>query len=246
MSRPSDYLAVIYLRVSYPFTQNSIPLPDSFESAHDLLEEYFKKSFDPVYTRMAINKLENWGFLEIVSDPYAGDLIISDNSGIASPNTQLSHVGMSGLMNAAVNGGDAWMARVLSNGEFWTNFAEESENSGDKAAEELEYKGEIPASDRLVRLDHNQASELDHPIIELIELVEPENSIGEDEGLRELVLGKLRAGRELIRAGVFSLASLHLTLVVGLQMLVERHKDTAIAVASAKLLDLLLKEYGIG
>ena len=246
MSKPSDYLAVIYLRVAYPFTQNNIALPDSFESAHDLLEEYFKKSFDLVYTRMAVDKLQQWGFLEVVSDPYAGDLIIPDNQQISSPNVQLSHVGMSGLMNAALNGGDDWMNRVLSNDEFWINFSEESDYSGDRAAAELEYKGEVPASDRLVRLDHNQANELDYPIGELIELIEPENSIGGDAGLRELILGKLRAGRELIRAGVFSLQSLHLTLVVGLQMLVEKHKDTAIAVASAKLLDLLLKEYGIG
>ena len=246
MSEPSNYLAVIYLRVAYPFTQNSMALPDSFESAHDLLEEYFKKSFDLVYTEMAVNKLQQWGFLEVVSDPYAGDLIISDNSQIANPIPQLSHVGMTGLMNAALNGGDPWMNRVLSSPDFWTNFAAESDDSGDNAAEELEYKGEIPASDRLVRLDHNQVSEIDHPIGELIELVEPENSIDGDAGLRELILGKLRAGRELIRAGVFSLQSLHLTLVVGLQMLVEKHKDTAIAVASAKLLDLLLKEYGIG
>ncbi|WP_394728219.1 hypothetical protein [Altererythrobacter sp. GH1-8] len=104
----------------------------------------------------------------------------------------------------------------------------------------------VPASDRIVRLDHNQREEIDRPVDELIKSVEAENSIDGEDGVRELVLGRLKAGRELVRAGIFSVQSLQLTLIVGLQLLVERYKETAIAIAAAKLLDLLLKQYGIG
>jgi hypothetical protein len=105
---------------------------------------------------------------------------------------------------------------------------------------------EIPASDRIVTLDHNQLASLEAPIDEVIRLVEAENSIGGEDGLRELVLGRVRAGRELLRVGIFSVRSLQLTLIVGLQMLVDKYGDTAIAIVAAKLLDLLLAQYGLG
>ena len=104
----------------------------------------------------------------------------------------------------------------------------------------------VPASDRLVSLKHNEQSEIEGPLEEVLSLVEAENSIHGEEGLRELTLGRLRAGRELIKAGVFSLRSLHLTLIVGLQMLVEKYGNSAIGIVATKLLDLVLKQYGIG
>jgi len=103
---------------------------------------------------------------------------------------------------------------------------------------------EAPASDRVVRLDDNQRSEIETPLSEVIDLVGKENSVDGEDGLRELILGKIQAGRELIRAGIFSLESFHLTLVVGLRMLVERYGDHAIGAAASKLLDLVLQQVG--
>ena len=103
----------------------------------------------------------------------------------------------------------------------------------------------VPASDRIVSINHNQRIEIEAPLDEVIKLVEAENSIGNEDGFRELTVGRLRAGRELIRAGVFTLRSLQLTLIVGLQMLIEKYGDTAITLVAAKLLDLLLAQYGI-
>ena len=103
---------------------------------------------------------------------------------------------------------------------------------------------EVPASDRVVTLKHNQQNEIVEPLDQVISLVEAENLVGGETNLRELIIGRLRAGRELVRAGVFSLRSLQLTLIVGLQMLVEKYGDTAIAVVASKLLDLLLAQYG--
>jgi hypothetical protein len=246
VSKPSDYLAIAYLISVYKNTQNSVALPDSYEEAHEHLTSYFERDFGEVFTRMSMDKLNEWGFVEIVSDPYAGHLIISNTKEIAQPHGLLGRVGMLGLYTAALNGGGPWLGRVFSNDDFWRNFVQESEDGGQRTSEDLEFKMEIPASDRIVRLDHNQISAVEDPIDQIIKLIEPENAIGDEVGFRELILGKLRAGKELIRAGIFSLQSLQLTLVVGLNMLVEKHKDTAIAVSAAKLLDLLLAEYGIG
>ena len=104
----------------------------------------------------------------------------------------------------------------------------------------------VPASDRIVTLHHNQKIEIEGPIDEVLTQIEPENSIAGEDGLRELVIGRLKAGRELVRAGIFSVRSLELTLIVGLKMIVERYGDAAIALAASKLLDLILTQYGIG
>ncbi|QIQ86168.1 hypothetical protein [Erythrobacter sp.] len=103
---------------------------------------------------------------------------------------------------------------------------------------------EVPASDRVVRVSHNQQKIIEEPIEEIVELLEQENSINGQDGLRELAIGRLKAGRELIRAGVFSIQSLQLTLVVGLQMLIEKYKDHAIGAVAGNLLALVLKEFG--
>ena len=104
----------------------------------------------------------------------------------------------------------------------------------------------VPAADRVVTLKHNQQSQIEEPLNEILTLVEAENSIDGEDGLRELVLGRLRAGRELVRAGIFSVRSLQLTLIVGLQMLVEKYREMAIGIVAAKLLDLLIEQYGVG
>jgi len=104
-----------------------------------------------------------------------------------------------------------------------------------------ETSSEVPASDRIVRLSDNQASEIAEPIDEIIAMVESQNSVGGGDGIRELILGRLKAGRELIRAAIFSAESLQLTLIVGLRMLVEQYKDHAIGAAAGKLLDLLVE-----
>lgn len=99
----------------------------------------------------------------------------------------------------------------------------------------------VPAADRVVSLKHNQQAELENPLNDVISLVEHENSIDGEDGLRELVVGRLKAGRELLRAGIFSIRSLELTLIVGLKLLVEKYQDHAIGAIAGSLLDLLIE-----
>lgn len=100
---------------------------------------------------------------------------------------------------------------------------------------------EIPASDRVVRIDHNQILEVENDLQGIIDDLQFENGIDGEEGLRELVLGKLRAGKELLRAGVFTAQSIYYTLLVGLRMLVEKYQDHAIGAAAGSLLDLVVE-----
>jgi len=134
------------------------------------------------------------------------------------------------LIRIASEDGLEVLAEKTSDEEGSSSFTdEESENS------------QVPASDRIVTLGHNQTKKFEEPIESLVSLVEAENSIDGEGGLRELVLGRIRAGRELIRAGVFSLKSLELTLIVGLQMLIEKYKDHAISALAGNLLAQIIE-----
>jgi hypothetical protein len=99
----------------------------------------------------------------------------------------------------------------------------------------------VPASDRIVALSHNQVDELEQPVEELIVQLERDNGIPDEPGVKERLLGQVKAGRELLRAGNFRVYLLHITLIKALGELIERYKGTAIAMVAASLVDLLVK-----
>ena len=99
----------------------------------------------------------------------------------------------------------------------------------------------IPASDRLVTLGHNQAREFEEPLNDLVDQLERDNGIPELPGTRERLLGQVKAGRELLRAGTFKAYLLYATLIRALGELIERYAGTAIAMVAASLIDLLVK-----
>lgn len=100
----------------------------------------------------------------------------------------------------------------------------------------------IPAADRIVTLSHNQMSSLDLSTGELVALVEQENSVDGDAEHRNLLVGQLKAGRELIRAQTFRAYLLYQTLLTTLGVLIDRYGTTAIGVAATKLLELLIEQ----
>jgi len=104
---------------------------------------------------------------------------------------------------------------------------------------------EAPASDRIVSFSDNQVTELDTQTSDVIDAVAAQNQIDGDPGLREIVLGQLRAGRELIRAGSFRLYFLELTLIETLRFLAKRYEREAIGGLASALIAALLKHIGI-
>jgi len=101
--------------------------------------------------------------------------------------------------------------------------------------------GILPASDRVVTLKHNQISELEEPIESLIIQLDADNGIPDEPGRKELLIGQIKAGRELLRAGTFKAYLLYATIIRALAELIEKYKDTAIAMVAASLVDLLVK-----
>ncbi len=94
----------------------------------------------------------------------------------------------------------------------------------------------IPASDRVVSLSHNQIAEAEVPVSELISALEQDNGAPDQIGLRERLLGQIKAGRELIRSGEYRAYLLYEVLVRALGELIQRYGNpTIVALANALL-----------
>ena len=101
---------------------------------------------------------------------------------------------------------------------------------------------QIPASNRIVKLDHNQAKEIDDASSAVIEEVEKSNFIDDDLHLRDRIIGQIKAGRELVRALSLNAYLLYATVVNSLSFLIEKYAGQAIGLTAKKLLDLLIEQ----
>ncbi len=103
----------------------------------------------------------------------------------------------------------------------------------------------IPGSDRFISIAHNQVSELDRETTTLIDAVENLNAIDGNTDHRATVIGALKAGRELVRAGVFKLYALEVTLIEAAKFLAKRYEREAIGALAAALLSFIASHLGI-
>ena len=101
-----------------------------------------------------------------------------------------------------------------------------------------------PASDRIVRLTDNQSREYSEKIDDIISEIAKKNSLQEGDGIRELLLGQLKAGRELLRSGCFKIYAIQWTLIEGLKFLADRYEHEAVGALASTLLALLAHQQG--
>ena len=251
MSAQNHLRAVLVLRMGWEnFSSNFGYDWKSLETARtDLIKDFsdvlFESGFETGFEN-DVEQVADWVLasqaFETKGNSYTGTWCKLDQGGQQGLVSHFRTIDEEGLLLNQL-GGNAILA-ALSNVGRELGWTSNSDNDGNSDGQSN--SSGVPASDRIVTLGHNQRQEIEAPIDEVLDLIEPENSIAGEDGLRELVIGRLRAGRELIKAGIFSVRSLELTLIVGLRMLVERYGDAAIALVATKLLDMLLKQYGIG
>lgn len=200
MNPPSDYLALAYIIYCRELLAQSIQLPDSFQLAHDFVTSSYEVDFSQDLTIFSLKKLQKWGFIQIVSDPYADELIIYKLDKINAISSHLSHVGMADLFAAAMHGGRGWFGRVFAKSLYWSDFRNELQNSGSDG--DIEFKGAmLPASDRFVDIRDNQreASEA----IELLEELESQIRVSNECGAifgddKDAVADEVKSIRDLI------------------------------------------------
>jgi hypothetical protein len=200
----------------------------------DTLSFAIQQPVDIIDFDKVVDRLVEKGIVEVISDSFAGDFY--------SFNTQK----LLNFVHKEKSVENSILFKMNKIGLPFLNAAIEQSNS-ENIGLGIEYKSiNIPASDRIVTLKHNQIYSIDESASDIITCIERENAIPDHPSLRELIIGQLRAGRELIRTGVFKAELLHMTLVIGLKMLLEKYEGHAIGAMASKLLDLILTEIGIG
>ncbi|BBB12645.1 hypothetical protein [Sphingopyxis sp. FD7] len=99
----------------------------------------------------------------------------------------------------------------------------------------------VPASDRIVNLNHNQQAALDGVSTELISELQRVNAVDGDEPLRQRFLAQLAAARELVRSESIRAYLFYQLVVEVLSRLISTYGKTALGMAAAKLLELYIE-----
>ncbi|WP_176595548.1 MULTISPECIES: hypothetical protein [Sphingobium] len=242
--RIEDYALVYFLSQAEQlgFAGGYIRVDEFRRSLEESFSNYFRDSdYDKVVSvrdmsASLFDSMLSASMIDTVSDEYAGDYFC-----LRAPKYskfRADFLSSSSIYAMASKVGDRFYKDVLDN--YIHNYL------ADEGAVQVGLSDEIaPASDRVVTFSDNQISELDQKATEVINAVSDQNQIADEPGLREIVLGQLKAGRELVRAGSFKLYVLEITLIETLRFLVKRYEREAIGGLAAALITALIKHIGI-
>jgi hypothetical protein len=244
MTQPTEYLLAAAVSVMRSADNSGLEtLPD----LKNRMESEFSVSLDSIRLNYMAKRLEKYGFIQITSDQYAGDYITPLTGwGVSYRLNKIKESGASQGLAYVLERGSRLMERAFSNSQFWKDLDAEiaaSEIEGED--DEISVADVIPASDRLVSLSHNEFKEIDEPTGALLEELERDNGIPDQPGLKERIVGQIRAGRELLKAGEFVMSTFKATMIAGLEELKSRYVDHAISAAAGALLTLILHILGI-
>lgn len=221
---------------------------------------------DPIF-RAAVRALSDCDLVRVTEDKYSGTFVKIYRSKFAEFTTRAEQdISKAkeedddlGLINKP---SDYRAAHALMNHELFEDYKELGDEWIKRALEGLRQRVEeagslealtnvrpeasaVPASDRIVSLSHNEVAEFEAQATEVIDQVEALNGIDGEPGLRELVVGQLKAGRELLRAGSFKLFVMQATLIEALLFLAKRYERETIGGLAGALAVALLKHFGI-
>ena len=223
---------------------NAAPI-DSIQAIKDIFGRTYGINITDEQANRIGRRLESLNLIRRVNDSYAGSYFVPPGVVAMEIRTERlkKNEAAAGIIYA-LDGGDSLWSRALKNNQFWKDLDSDlSAEPEESSSTELEV--EIPAADRVVSITHNQFKAIDDPVEKIIKILEQDNGIPDEPGLKEQMLGQIRAGRELIRAGAFKLDLFRMTMIAGLQILVDRYKDHAIGAAASALLTVILHELGL-
>lgn len=191
--------------------------------------------------------LQNVGALASEGDDYTG---LYSYLNVQAKDAYVRQALASGTIARRIDSlGDGALRRALSiiaQEEGWASLALVGSDRSDEIGDVALTRDRVPASDRIVTFTDNQVSDFDQQVTVVIDAVAGQNQLDNNPGVRELVLGQLKAGRELIRAGSFRVYLIELTMIETLRFLSKRYEKELIGGLAAALLAALLKHIGIG
>ena len=240
MPKPIDYLAAA---VATEMRRTDSGPIDSLQAIREVFDADYNLNLTDEQADGIADRLQSLGLLQRIDDAYAGVYLVP-SSIVAYKIGKLKDEGAASDFIYAFTGGQALFERAFKNGAFWNDFEAEIAVTGGESTESArDYT--VPASDRTVTITHNQFKAIDEPADGLIEDLGRDNGIPDEPGLRDIILGQLRAGRELLRAGIFNLELFRMSMIAGLQLLIDRYRDKAIGEAASTLLTVILHELGL-
>lgn len=244
MANPTDYLLGAAISLMRGADNSFLETMEDLKAA---FEKEYEVNLDDRRLIYLSRLLERSGFIQVTSDDYAGDYI-----------TPLTGWGVTYRLNKIkadnpehgliyiLDRGSKLLTRTFSNKTYWKDLDSEIESPPDgDSSDSLIPDNLAPTSDGLVSLSHNQFKEIDEPTGQLLEQLEQDNGIPDHPGLKERLVGQIRAGREILRAGEFQLVLFKDTMLAGLRELSQRYGDYAIGAAASALLTLILHVLGL-
>jgi hypothetical protein len=216
----------------------------------DLIAEFYGRydwSIDLIALEKALRSLERKEFLSVTKDKYAGESLRFQN--ISSDDALLRKLDDQDveLFSKGKLGGVAWFKEVFHNPNFWSDLdgdilmevASHEENDYPNTSVELD----IPASNRIVRLDDNRptvellASDLKSLAEEIRENNLASNELGDE---RTLVNGEILAAEVLVGQPAFRLGRLYSLVIPTLRFLADKFASGAIGEMAKRIIALII------
>jgi hypothetical protein len=243
VARPTDYL--VAAAVSRMRNADNSAL-ETLEDLKVAMEAEYDVGLVPERLEYLGRQLERNGFIRVINDTYAGDYITPLSGwGVSYRLNKIKEAEPSNGITYALDRGVGLLNRAFSNKSFWEDLDQEIANTPVEIADDAAVGDLAPSADGFVSLSHNQFKEIDEPTAHLLDELERDNGIPDHPGLKERLVGQIKAGRELLRSGEFQLGIFKDTMLSGLKEVNERYGDHAIGAASSALLTLILHVLGL-
>ncbi len=225
---------------------------------------------EPAILRQCIRVLSRFGLVKVTDDPYSGSYYLirvkkwpqtkseiareldaaaenghtADNIEFVRSDYPLAAAAFDhDVMEDFREHGETWLRRAL------VGIAATLRQNGDISEDNgmlSTLSEDIPASDRIVRLSHNQIESLEEKSRELLTEISKRNEIDSSPSLKDMIVGQINAGLELIRSGCIRLYLLQLTFMDTLVYLAKRYERETVGAMASALLTHLLEMIGQG
>ena len=227
MINPKEYVPAALAVIA---TQGQIGLTGAFTSSQigKFFNQFLQVNVPDEIIEPSMDYAVAIGLAKRFDDPFTPPHFMMDNSELV------------GFITSSNNSDSAFTkAKIL--GAGWMTLA--LQGLVNRGLSEFIGDGEaIPASDRIVTIDHNQRTQFDSQIEEIATSIEKSNSIRDELGDdADRIVAELTAGRALLKVDTARISALIAVLLKPLRYLSDKFADGAIGALAAALVIELLK-----
>ncbi|WP_174286477.1 hypothetical protein [Sphingomonas bacterium] len=244
MNSATDYLAMAVL-LGLRTAAGSRGLPRNRVGLIEEFEDRYGWQADPSAVQKALLKVQEWGFLTIVHDRYAGEALRFTK--LSTDETMIKYMPdtLDELFTKARLGGIPWFKDVFGNKEFWIDIHNDpvpDDTSKNVDSQEVLIGTDVPASDRIVRIDDNRPAIdlLSADLRSMAEEIRESNEISEELGdEKDVISGEIAAAETLLSRSAFRLNSLYILIMPALRFLAEKFASNAVGEMAKRIISHL-------